>query len=454
MTAETDPRIAEAKRLLLEVAAERRRRLTGVRPADPARAECYRETLERFAEHRGGRLFHPYLGSGAGAGALVELADGSVKLDMVGGIGVHVLGHGDPALVEAGVESALRDVVMQGNLQQNVESAAIAAQLVTIARESAARLDHCFLTSSGAMANENALKILFQARAPADRLLALDGCFAGRTMALAAITDEPAYREGLPRALSVDYVPFFDPRDARVSTVRAVEVLERHLSRYPGRHAAMVFELVQGEGGFRPGRRDYFVAVMEALRGHGVPVFIDEIQTFGRSTRWFAFQHFGLEQYVDVVTIGKMTQVCATLFSDTVKPRPGLLSQTFTGSTSAILAAAAILDRLGAGGFFGEDGRIARIHARFASQFEGIAKRNAERFGPGVYGWGLGGMIAFEVDGGDLAATKQFLRRLFDAGVVAYYAGSSPARVRFLPPLGAITDGDVDLACEIVERSL
>jgi acetylornithine aminotransferase len=454
MSEEDDPRIVEAKRLLLEVAAERRRRLSGVRAADPARAARYRETLGQFVEHRGGSLFFPYLGAGSGAGALVELADGSVKLDMVSGIGVHVLGHGDPSLVEAGVEAALRDVVMQGNLQQNVESAAFADRLIAIARQSGAALDHCFLTTSGAMANENALKILLQARAPADRLLALDGCFAGRTLALAAITDEPGYRDGLPPTLAVDYVPFFDPRDAPAATARAVQVLEGHLRRYPGRHAAMVFELVQGEGGFRRGDRDYFLALMDTLRRHGVAVFIDEIQTFGRTTRWFAFQHFGLERYVDVVTIGKMTQVCATLFSGRLKPRPGLVSQTFTASTSAILAGAAILDRLGAGEFFGENGRIARIHARFADHFERIAERNARRFGPGVHGWGLGGMIAFEVDGGDLAATKQFLGRLFDAGVVAYYAGSNPARVRFLPPLGAVTDEEIDLACRFVERSL
>ncbi len=454
MSEEDDPRIVEAKRLLLEVAAERKSRLREVRPPDPARAERYRETLSRFVEHRGGPLFFPYRGAGAGAGARVELADVSVKLDMVSGIGVHVLGHGDPSLVEAGVEAALRDVVMQGNLQQNVESAALADRLGAIARGSGAALDHCFLTTSGAMANENALKILFQARAPADRLLALDGCFAGRTLALAAITDEPAYRDGLPPTVAVDYVPFFDPRDAHASTARAVEALERHLGRYPGRHAAMIFELVQGEGGFRPGRRDYFLALMETLRRRGVAVFIDEIQTFGRTTRWFAFQHFGLERYVDVVTIGKMTQACATLFTDALKPRPGLVSQTFTASTSAILAGAAILDRLAAGGFFGDDGRIARIHARFVDRFAAIAERHPARFGPGGYGWGLGGMIAFEVDGGDLDATKQFLGRLFEAGVVAYYAGSSPARVRLLPPLGVVTDDDIDLACRLVERSL
>jgi len=194
--------------------------------------------------------------------------------------------------------------------------------------------------------------------------------------------------------------------------------------------------------------------LMEALRASDVPIFLDEIQTFGRTTRWFAFQHFGLDRYVDVVTVGKMTQACATLYRAALKPRPGLVSQTFTASTSAILAAGVVVDRLGGGGFFGADGRIARIHARFVEHFEGIANRHPDRFGCGAYGWGLGGMIAFEVDGGDLSKTKEFLARLFERGVVAYYAGSNPARVRFLPPLGVVTDADVDAVCAIVERSL
>ena len=68
-------------------------------------------------------MYYPYLGSGIGRGALVELADGSVKYDFITGIGVHYMGHNHPALLEAGVDAALTNTVMQGNLQQNVESA-------------------------------------------------------------------------------------------------------------------------------------------------------------------------------------------------------------------------------------------------------------------------------------------------------------------------------------------
>lgn len=303
------------------------------------------------------------------------------------------------------------------------------------------------------MANENAAKIVFQARHPRDRLLAFEGCFMGRTLALSQVTDVAAYREGLPPTLAVDYVPYFDSADPHGSGQRAVAALERHLARHPGRHAAMCFELVQGEGGFHVGDREFFVSLMERLRERGVAVLVDEVQTFGRTSRWFAFQHFGLDEYVDVVTIGKMSQACATLFTEELRPRPGLVSQTFTAATAAIFAAHAVIDFLG-DGFFGAEGRIADIHRRFAERLRAITARHPQWIPPAPAGFGIGGMIAFQVLGGELEPTKRFLHALFEDGVIAYYAGSHPTRVRFLPPLGAILDEDVDAVCEIVERTL
>ena len=99
-----DPRIAEAKRLLLDAVAEHACRLRGVTAPDPDTAAQFRQTLERFGEIRGGSLYYPYLGSGIGRGPLVELVDGSVKYDMISGIGVHYLGHSHPALIAASVD--------------------------------------------------------------------------------------------------------------------------------------------------------------------------------------------------------------------------------------------------------------------------------------------------------------------------------------------------------------
>jgi len=177
---------------MLEALADHQERITGVKPPDPALRTPYEQVLREFGRIRAGNLFYPYIGSGIGRGPLVELADGSVKYDFISGIGVHHWGHSHPVLVEAALDAALRDTVMQGNLQQNMESVELARTLLDAATASGAGLKHCFFSTSGAMANENALKIIFNKRAPADRLLALDGCFAGRTLGLSQVTDRPA----------------------------------------------------------------------------------------------------------------------------------------------------------------------------------------------------------------------------------------------------------------------
>ena len=84
-----------------------------------------------------------------------------------------------------------------------------------------AKLDHVFLTTSGAMA-VGGIKMAFQKKFPADRILAFANCFHGRTT-VSQITDKPYYREGLPDTLKVDYIPF--------NAESAVKHLEKHIAR-------------------------------------------------------------------------------------------------------------------------------------------------------------------------------------------------------------------------------
>ncbi len=450
-----DPRVTEAKRLLREALAEHQAGLTGPRPADPDLRRGYEETLARFAAERGASLYYPYLGSGLGRGPLVELADGSVKYDFITGIGVHYLGHNHPALLEAGVDAALENTVMQGNLQQNALSEELLRRLLAAANRGGgrgAKLAHGFLTSSGAMANENALKALFQKKHPAHRILAFDHCFAGRTMVLSQVTDKAAYRQGLPETVSVDYVPFFDEARPAESTARAVEVLKGHLARHPGGHALMIFELIQGEGGgYLAGDAGFFRALMTVLRESKVAILMDEIQTFGRTSELFAFQHFGLDEFVDAVSLGKLSQACATLVTAEYQPRPGLVSQTFTAPSVAIRSALAILDVIEKEGFLGPDGRIMRLARHFRGKLADLAAR---RPGLAAGPFGCGGMLAFTPLGGDPDLCAKFLRRLFDAGVIGFIAGSRPARARFLLPVGAIEERDIDAAFPLIEEAL
>ncbi|MEW6351957.1 MAG: aminotransferase class III-fold pyridoxal phosphate-dependent enzyme [Thermodesulfobacteriota bacterium] len=446
-----DPRVAQAKQLLLEALREHQQGITGIRPPDPGRAVTYAELLEEFGMLRAGALYYPYLGSGIGNGPLVELADGSVKYDFISGIGVHHWGHSHPEIVGSALEAALRDTVMQGNLQQDAACVDLARTLTAAANSRGASLTHCFFSTSGAMANENALKLIFQKKHPADRLLAFDRCFMGRSLALCQITDKPAYREGLPGIMAVDYVSFFDPKHPHESTQHAVDQVRRHLARYPGRHAGMIFELIQGEGGFYPGEAAFFRAIMEVLREHDLAIMVDEIQTFGRTEGLFAYQHFGLDEFVDVVTVGKLLQVCASLFSEKYRPGPGLLSQTFSASTSAIFAARTILSRLLAGDFFGADGKNSLVHKRFVQRLQETEARHLDLVeGP----YGLGAMIAFTAFKGDAQKVKAFVQALFAAGVIAFFCGSEVTRVRFLVPVAAITLDQIDEVAAIVERVL
>lgn len=446
-----DERVLRAREALLEALADHQRALDGVRPADPARAATYVELVERAESVRGARLIYPYLASGIGRGALVELADGSVKYDLIAGVGTHHLGHSHPVVVSAAIDAALMSTVMEGNLQASVAGQAFAREVQDAAAESGARLDHCFVSTAGAMACENALKIAFQARHPADRVLAFEGCFAGRTLATVQITDRPAFREGLPTTLAVDLVPFFDHRDPEGSTAAAQAALARHLRRHPGRHAAMIFELVLGEGGFYPAPAEFHRALMETCRDAGVLVLVDEVQTFLRTTRPFAFQELGLDEHVDIAWVGKASQACATLFRAELAPRPGLVTQTFTASTAALLCGTAIIRHLRGGAYFGPSGRIATLSGHLRGRLREIAQR---RPGMLVGPWGCGAMVGCTPHGGEQPRVKAFLDDLYERGVISLAAGAEPTRARFLLPVGGIDEADLDRCAALIEESL
>lgn len=411
----------------------------------------YSEAISACEEYRGGKLYYPYLSSGRGSGPFVELADGSVKLDMICGIGVHGLGHSHPTLTEAGIYASMLDTVMQGNLQTSIQSLGLPKLLLDLANEKVRNFDHCVLSTSGAMANENALKIAFQNRFPANRIIAFEHSFAGRTIALSQVTDKAAYRVGIPESVHVDFVSFYREGALEESIQKTKQELELLFQRYPGKHAVFMMELIQGEGGYNVGHPEYFRAVIEFIKSHGVLVFFDEIQSFARTSRPFAFQHFGLEGLGDLVSVGKITQACATLFTGKVKPKPGLISQTFTGGTWELLAGETILRHLIDNGAFGANGRNMQIFEEFREAIAPFQKRHPKLIkGP----FGVGAMIAFTPLHGMPDEVNLVGQRLFEAGVIGFIAGSAPARIRFLPPLGIVTKEQIQLCCDQLARTL
>jgi acetylornithine aminotransferase len=447
-----DARIQEAKKLIREALKDHQKNITAVKGPDAALSESYQATLKKFGEQRGGALFYQYLGSGIGNGALVELADGSVKYDFITGIGVHYMGHSNADVIEAQIDGAISNTVMNGHLQQNTDSARLVDMLSTQACKNGANIKNVFLTTSGAMANENAFKMIFQKRAGASRFFAFEKCFSGRTLGMAWVTDKAAYRQGLPKTLDVDYLPFYCADDHQGSIDAVTKAMKKYIHRYQGQHAGIIMEMIQGENGSWVGNTEFFEAIIKVCKENNISVFVDEVQTFMRTHELFAFQHFKLDKLVDVVSIGKNSQVCATLFNDDHKPKPGLMSQTFTGASTQISSSLKIISTVVEGGYLGANGKIEQCHQRFKKNLEVMAAKYPQKLrGP----WGIGAMVAMTVFEGDEPKTKAFTMKLFENGVLSFMAGGAPlARVRFLMPVVAVTMEDIDKVCAIIEKTL
>ena len=460
----TDPAVLRHVDAIVEQMQTRQRLLTGARAGRPELRQTYQQWLDRSAEVRGKPALYPYVGSGLGNGPLVELLDGSVKWDMINGIGVHLFGHSDPDMVRTALVAALSDTVQQGNLQANSDSIAFMETLVGEAQRTS-RLKHVFVTNSGCMANESALKVCFQRHHPASRVLAFQDCFMGRSTTMAQIGDSAAGRVGIPLNVLVDYMPFYDPEHGQRSIDYACWHLQQYIARYPGQHACFVMELVQGEGGFNQAPREFFEALMKICREQNIAVWIDEVQTFGRTERMFHFEQLGLGEHVDVVTVGKMSQACAVLYTPEYNPKPGLLSGTFIGGTVELQVGRRALERLRDGGYYGPDGRNAALQQAFRKHAEELVRRRPDLFPPvrhssgrtcertPLHG-GVGGMMRLTPFGGDKAKVLKSLHVLFEEGVIAFYCGHGPFHVRFLPPVGVMNPEQMAPVFEIVERAL
>jgi len=299
------------------------------------------------------------------------------------------------------------------------------------------------------MANENALKIIYQKHAPADRIVVFERAFHGRTLAMAELSDRPGFRDGLPLRGNVLHVPFFDPDDPD-STAKSVAALDDHLRRHPGRIAAMCFELVQGEGGFHTAPAHFFEALMERCRAARIAVWVDEVQTFARTGELFAYRTLGLESHVDVVTVGKVLHGSATLFSARYAPRPGLVAGTYAGNAAGMAVADRIIERLESEGYLGADGRVALLARRIDARFEALRKRVPKAVGARS---GIGAMQAFVPFDGSPAVARKVLETCFDEGLILLTAGSDPTKLRMLPPLN-VSDEELEAAFTALEKSL
>jgi 4-aminobutyrate aminotransferase/(S)-3-amino-2-methylpropionate transaminase len=421
-----------------------------VKGPDQGKENLVQEKLAEFIKLRGRTFFFNYFSSGRGHGPFTEMIDGSVKYDMITGIGPNLLGHSNPLYIRAVLEAATYDTVMCGNLLTYGPAVELTEKLLSTVKEKS-KLRHFWFSCSGSFAGDVALKILWQKKAPKYNVIAFKKAFSGRSIATQDLTYSQEYREGMPKLINVFHAPFYDQNDPVNSLSKTIAALDEIWAAQPDTFCALTIELIQGEGGFIFGPKSFYEGVFKWAKSKGLYIWVDEVQSFARTHQLFAFQMFELDEYVDVVTVGKILQACGTIYTEELNPKPNLIAGTFQGSIASINAGVKTLDFLMDGGFYGPNGRMQELEKKFFSHFEGL-KNGSCKNKLGYFG-GKGSMLSFEIGDSSKDLTIKFVKELFNNGVLSFYAGYAPTRCRFLIPV-AMTDDHIQEVMKIVEKTI
>lgn len=441
------PKINSSLDGLVEQVLSLSRRIEGVKGPDPALQAQAQKDIDTIGVVRSRPLFYNYMGTGVGRGPYVELTDGSVKMDLINGIGIHLFGHSHPKVVRATLKGALSDVVQQGNLQPNLEYGKFSEKLLSIAKRNS-RLKYVWLSTCGTMANENALKMTRQKMKGPRMIMTFKNAFAGRSTMMTEITDNPSFKVNIPTYEEVLRLPFYDPKGPADKTL---SVMKEHVAKHEGNIGCFVFEPMLGEGGYRAATHEFYKPLMEFCKSKGIPVWADEIQTFTRTGNFFAFETLGIGEYIDVCTIAKTAQNGATFFTEEFKPDPGLLGGTFSGSTPAMSAGLEILTMLEEGGYMGPNGKVMQIHKDFVGMLNELNETTCKGLLREAGGMGL--MVAVTPLDGTKEKQIALLKACFKNGLICFGCGSDPYRIRFLIP-AVITKEEIGVAKKLIEKSI
>lgn len=358
-----------------------------------------------------------------GKGALLYDEAGQAYIDCVGGIGVAALGHSHPKLVEAVQRQAATLITCPHILYNDIRSKML-KKLVEVTPKN---LTRAFLCNSGSEAVEAALKFArLHTRRP-NFVTAMRG-FHGRTMGAVSATSTKKYRDSFePLIPGFTYVPF-----------NKIEKLEAAID---DNTAAVMLELVQGEGGVNPIQADYIAAARKLCSDRGALLIIDEIQTgFCRTGKFFACEHFDLQP--DMMTLAKAmgggVPIGATMISADINIELGLHGSTFGGNPLACAAALAAMETY-------QDDKLAQRAAEMGAYFEShLAEKPLSQVRV-VRRLGL--MIGIEIK----HKVQGILAQMLERHIIALPAG--PNVIRLLPPL-IIEKAQLDEVIEVLQELL
>ncbi|WP_438332625.1 4-aminobutyrate--2-oxoglutarate transaminase [Burkholderia pseudomallei] len=382
--------------------------------------------------------------------------EGRRFIDFAAGIAVLNTGHRHPRIVKAIADQL-------GQFTHTAYQIVPYASYVELAEKINARAPiaqpkkTAFFTT-GAEAVENAVKI---ARAYTGRpgVIAFAGGFHGRTMMGMALTGKVApYKIGFgPFPGDVFHAPYPNALHGVTSTdsIAAVETLFK-ADIDPKRVAAIIFEPVQGEGGFNPAPAEFVRALRKLCDAHGILLIADEVQTgFARTGKLFAMEHYDVS--ADLMTIAKSLAGGMPLSgvvgrADVMDAAaPGGLGGTYAGNPLAVAAAHAVLDVI-------DEEKLAERATVLGDKLKAkLAALRAEL--PQIVDVrGPGAMVAAEfVDphtrASDAAFTKRVQTLALERGLLLLICGVDANVIRFLFPL-TIEDAVFDEALGILESVL
>ncbi|MCC6617470.1 MAG: aminotransferase class III-fold pyridoxal phosphate-dependent enzyme [Chloroflexi bacterium] len=387
----------------------------------------------------------------SGSGVTVTDVDGNVFLDFAAGIAVCSTGHAHPGVVAAIKEQADRLIHIAATDFYEPRYMELMERLAAIAPF--AEKARVFLTNSGTEAVEGAIKLArYHTHRPG--IIAFEGAFHGRTMGALSLTNSKVkQRAGFgPLIPMVHHAPYPRVRAWRDGTGGDGSAELAHLRNTifgrqiaPSDVAAIVVEPIQGEGGYFPAPASFLRGLREICDEHGILLVADEIQSgMGRTGRWWAIQHTGVEP--DIITTAKGIAsgmpIGAFIARDSVWTwPPGAHGSTFAGNPVCAAAALATLDVIESVGLANAAERGAQLRAGL----ERVAAGN-----PAVRDIrGVGLMIGVEFDSHEVAEAVQ--EAAFERGLLTLECGESS--LRFSPAL-IVGEADVTNAVSLFAAAL
>lgn len=358
-------------------------------------------------------------------GMKITSTTGKEYLDFTSGIGVLNLGHCHES-VKLAVTEQLNKYWHVSNMFQSSIQERTAKMLAD-----ASGLSHVFFANSGAEANEAAIKLARKATGKS-KIITCQQSFHGRTFATMAATGQEKIKTGFgPMLECFEYVPFND-NDAMIAAIDE-------------KTAAVMIEIVQGEGGIHVINQSYLDTIQTHCKKHGALLIIDEIQTgIGRTGKPFAFQHYNVQP--DIITsakgLGNGLPIGAMIGREMLSEHfnPGSHGSTFGGNPVSISAAEAVLKEIFKEGFLKEIVNKAEyLRSALAKALKNSVKVKEIR--------GLGMMIGIECE----QEVQEFLAELQEEGLLVLSAG--PKVLRLLPSL-TVTESEIDMAVVKIEEIL